>query len=287
MPLGLRREFFTQRNDLRLQHVVLALLAGQERLRQLQALKHPVRYWLVMPAAGISQRFGGALRKQFAPLAGATVLTLALQPFLGDQRCAGAVLVLAADELARVPQAPDAPRLLRVAGGARRCDSVLRGLEALASRAAAEDWVLVHDAARPCLSAEDLEQLLTAGAGHAIGALLAIRVSDTVKQAGAAGPAATAAVHSERTVDRELLWQAQTPQMFRYAALCQALRSALEAGRSPTDEAQAFEWQGRPPLLVAARFSNLKITTAEDLLIAEALLARRAASAASAAKGAA
>ena len=229
-----------------------------------------MRYWLVMPAAGTSQRFGGTQRKQFAPLAGDTVVTLALRPFLSDQRCAGAVLVLAADELARLsePQTPG-PRLLRVAGGARRCDSVLRGLEALATRAAADDWVLVHDAARPCLSTEDLEQLLAAGAGHAIGALLAVQVSDTIKQGAAA--------HSERTVDRELLWQAQTPQMFRYGALCQALRRALDAGRAPTDEAQAFEWQAQRPLLVAARFSNLKITTAEDLLIAEALLARRAA----------
>ena len=244
-----------------------------------------MRYWLVMPAAGSSQRFGGAQPKQFSPLAGSTVMALALRPFLEDPRCAGAVVVLAAEQLQPAiahahtsdhAVAGAAERVLRVAGGARRCDSVLCGLAALESRAAADDWVLVHDAARPCLSAPDLEQLLTAGQGQAVGALLATRVSDTIKQAGeAAGPDGRAA-SCDRTVDRERLWQAQTPQMFRYAPLCQALRAAVAAGRAPTDEAQSFEWQGLQPLLVAARYANLKITTAEDLVIAGALLAARA-----------
>ena len=257
-----------------------------------------MRYWLVMPAAGSSQRFGGGRRKQFAPLAGTTVVDLALQPFLRDARCLGAILVLAADDAGGANDAggasgagadgsggvgvgsgTTATPLLRVAGGARRCDSVLRGLEALAARAAAEDWVLVHDAARPCLSSADLEQLLAAGEGHAVGALLAARVSDTVKQAAEAAPAAPAA-HSGCTVDRERLWRALTPQMFRYGALCAALRAAIASGRAPTDEAQAFEWQGMRPLLVPAQYSNIKITTAEDLVIAEALLAARRAAAA-------
>jgi 2-C-methyl-D-erythritol 4-phosphate cytidylyltransferase len=230
-----------------------------------------VRYWLVMPAAGTSQRFGGTQRKQFAPLAGSSVMALALRPFLSDEHCLGAVLVLAADELDAPAGTPaEERRLLRVAGGARRCDSVVRGLAALAPRAAADDWVLVHDAARPCLSGTDLRQLLAAGQGQAVGALLAARVSDTIKQAGAAA-------YAERTVDRELLWRALTPQMFRYAPLCAALQRALAAGRVPTDEAQAFEWLGERPLLVPARFANIKITTAEDLVIAEALLAARGA----------
>ena len=252
-----------------------------------------MRYWLVMPAAGSSQRFGGAQPKQFSPLAGSTVMELALRPFLEDPRCAGAVVVLAAEQLQQGAANTDtnahasdhasdhagagaAPRVLRVAGGARRCDSVLCGLAALESRAAADDWVLVHDAARPCLSAADLTQLLSAGQGQAVGALLATRVSDTIKQAGEAHGNEGRAASCDHTVDRERLWQAQTPQMFRYAPLCQALRSAVAAGRAPTDEAQSFEWQGLRPLLVAARYSNLKITTAEDLVIAGALLAARA-----------
>ncbi len=239
-----------------------------------------MRYWLVMPAAGSSQRFGGAQLKQFSPLAGSTVMDLALRPFLEDSRCAGAVVVLAAEQLPPASanthaSTGAAARVLRVAGGARRCDSVLCGLAALESRAAADDWVLVHDAARPCLSTADLEQLLSVGQGHAVGALLAVRVSDTIKQAEGVADDARAP-SCDRTVAREQLWQAQTPQMFRYAPLCQTLRAAVAAGRAPTDEAQSFEWLGLRPLLVAARYSNLKITTAEDLVIAGALLAARA-----------
>ena len=231
-----------------------------------------MRYWLVMPAAGTSQRFGGAQRKQYAILAGRSVLARSLQTFLADGRCIGGAVALAAEDLnAPEDKIPTGTRLLRVAGGTRRCDSVLIGLESLAPQARADDWELVHDAARPCLSRSDLDQLLAAGQRHPIGALLAARVDDTIKQAGlnAHDP------QCERTIDREELWRALTPQMFRYAPLCAALRSAIDSGRAPTDEAQAFEWLGEQPLLVPAQFSNLKITTAEDLLVAAALLAAR------------
>ncbi len=231
-----------------------------------------MRYWLVMPAAGTSQRFGGALRKQYALLAGRSVLARSLQTFLADERCIGGAVALAAENLDELEdKVPTGRRLLRVAGGARRCDSVLRGLEALAPQAQADDWVLVHDAARPCLRRSDLDQLLAVGQRHPVGALLAARVDDTIKQAGVGAPEP----QCERTIDREVLWRALTPQMFRYAPLCAALRSAIDSGRAPSDEAQAFEWQGEQPLLVPARFSNPKITTAEDLLIAAALLAAR------------
>ncbi len=231
-----------------------------------------MRYWLVMPAAGTSQRFGGALRKQYAMLAGRSVLARSLQNFLVDERCLGGAVALSPEDL-RDPQdkIPTGARLLRVAGGARRCDSVLRGLESLAPRAGAADWVLVHDAARPCLSRSDLDQLLAVGQRHPIGALLATRLEDTIKQAAPGAPPA----RCERTIDREVLWRALTPQMFRYAPLCAALRTAIDSGRAPTDEAQAFEWLGEQPLLVPAQYCNLKITTAEDLLIAAALLAAR------------
>jgi 2-C-methyl-D-erythritol 4-phosphate cytidylyltransferase len=233
-----------------------------------------MRYWVVMPAAGASRRFGGEQRKQYAPLAGRTVLELALEPFLADARCLGVALALAGDDLDAVAGSYRLDeRIWLLAGGVRRCDSVLLGLEALAARAAADDWVLVHDAARPCLSRADLERLLIAGQGHAIGALLAAPVTDTIKQAGVQAPSAPV---SERTVDRETLWRALTPQMFRYARLVAALRSAQAAGRAPTDEAQALEWQGEQALLVAARDSNIKITNAEDLIVAAALLSARA-----------
>ena len=231
-----------------------------------------MRYWLVMPAAGTSQRFGGAQRKQYALLAGSSVLSRSLQIFLADERCIGGAVALAAENLNEPEdKIPTGTRLLRVAGGARRCDSVLRGLESLAPQAGADDWVLVHDAARPCLRRSDLDQLLAAGQRHPIGALLAARVDDTIKQAGLSAHDP----QCERTIDRAVLWRALTPQMFRYAPLCAALRSAIDSGRAPSDEAQAFEWLGQRPLLVPAQFVNLKITTGEDLLVAAALLAAR------------
>ena len=197
---------------------------------------------------------------------------------MADPRCLGGVLVLPAALLSEPLSGCSAgplsagplndARMVRVAGGARRCDSVLCGLEALKSRAGANDWVLVHDAARPCLTASDLNRLLTAGREQTVGALLAAPVTDTIKQAGTGMLCAG-------TVDRATLWRALTPQMFRYAPLCAALRSAVASNRAPTDEAEAFEWQGAQALLVPALENNIKVTTAEDLTIAAAILSAR------------
>jgi 2-C-methyl-D-erythritol 4-phosphate cytidylyltransferase len=231
-----------------------------------------VRYWLVMPAAGAGRRFGGL--KQFAKLNQRTVLELALQPFADDPQCLGGTLVLAATEprraqlAARVP-----PRFELIDGGAERADSVSNGLSALGARAAPGDWVLVHDAARPCLSAADLARLLASGDQSGHGALLAVPVADTVKQAQprAAGEPALCAA----TLPRDSLWLAQTPQMFRLAALRAALERARVLGRTPTDEAQAMEWQGVCAQLIAALDANIKVTSAADLLLAQAILRAR------------
>jgi len=241
-----------------------------------------MHYWLVVPAAGSGSRFGAASPKQYAQLAGRTVIEWALAPFLEDARCAGIVVALAPQDgewariAARLPLAgPGArPSVTAVAGGARRSLSVRAALAALAGRAAADDWVLVHDAARPCLESPDLERLLAALASHPVGGLLATPAADTLKRAPGAAPDAEVAPVSE-TVDRAALWRALTPQMFRYGRLCAALDAAHAAQRFPTDEAQALEWQGEPPLLVPGAASNLKITTAEDLLLAAAILRSR------------
>ncbi len=164
--------------------------------------------------------------------------------------------------------------MMLVEGGAERAHSVCNGLRALEGRAADDDWVLVHDAARPALSAGDLQRLLRHGAGDAVGALLAAPVADTVKRAQD-GDAADGVARCESTLPREALWLAQTPQMFRYAPLRAALERAVAQGRKPTDEAQAMEWQGHAALLVQAHDSNLKITTATDLLLAQAILRQR------------
>lgn len=234
-----------------------------------------MRYWLVMPAAGSGSRFGAHAPKQYAPLAGRTVIEWALAPFLADPRCGHLVVVLAEhdagwQQLAARPGIPS--RLSTVTGGAQRSQSVRRGLAALAPRAAADDWVLVHDAARPCLEAADLERLLGELATHPVGGLLATPATDTLKRA-AAGAVAHPAVAD--TVERGSVWRALTPQMFRYGALCAALDGAHAAGRFPSDEAQALEWLGQQPLLISGAPRNLKITTAEDLVVAAALLAAR------------
>jgi 2-C-methyl-D-erythritol 4-phosphate cytidylyltransferase len=230
-----------------------------------------MKYWLVLPAAGVGRRFGGA--KQFAVLEERTVLELALQPFLDDPQCQGGVVALATDEPRRDEFAARMPgRFSIIQGGSTRAHSVLNGLEALAARAADTEWVLVHDAARPCLSGADLARLLSGAQGSA-GALLAGRVADTVKQSRPAGPAEP--VECAATVPREALWLAQTPQMFPLGALRAALQDALARGRSPTDEAQAMEWQGVQARLIEARDTNMKITSAADLVLARAVLRAR------------
>jgi 2-C-methyl-D-erythritol 4-phosphate cytidylyltransferase len=235
-----------------------------------------MRYWLVMPAAGAGRRFGSA--KQYARLGEHTVLELSLRPFLDDAQCAGGSLVLATDDpqRARLQQVLPA-KIQLVDGGDERAHSVRNGLQALAARAAIDDWVLVHDAARPMLSAADLAALLQQGVSDGVGALLATPVADTVKRArGGAAPSSAGAVRCEATLSREALWLAQTPQMFRIGPLRQALEQALSQGRRPTDEAQAMEWEGHAALLVPSRDPNLKVTTPADLRLAEAILLQRA-----------
>ena len=222
-----------------------------------------MKYWLVMPAAGFGRRFGADRPKQYAPLCGRTVIEWALAPFLTDSRCAGAVVALAEDDPYWKEVAPS--NVLVTAGGRERSHSVRNGLTALTDRAGRDDWVLVHDAARPCLSRQDLDRLLTSLADHPTGGLLATPAADTLKRADAS-------LEVQQTVDRAGLWRSLTPQMFRYARLCEALDRAHAAGRVPTDEAQAIEWLGDHPKLVEGAAANLKVTSAADLAIAAALL---------------
>lgn len=216
-----------------------------------------------MPAAGIGRRFGTERPKQYAPLGGRTVIEWALEPFLTDLRCIGAVVVLARDDPYWTAIAPATVRV--AAGGQERSHSVRNGLAALSERANRDDWVLVHDAARPCLPRQDLDRLLSELATHPVGGLLATPAADTLKRSDSAREV-------QQTVDRAGLWRALTPQMFRYGRLCEALDEAHASGRTPTDEAQAIEWLGDRPKLVEGAAANLKITSAADLAIAAALL---------------
>lgn len=226
------------------------------------------RAWAVVPAAGSGSRMGAAIAKQYLPLRGRPLLAHALAPLLASKHIEAVVLVVAADDSRWRAVVAGCERLLIADGGAERCHSVLNGLERLAGQAAADDWVLVHDAARPCLAPAELEALFAELGDHPVGGLLAVPLADTLK----------AADHDHcvlRTLPREDLWRALTPQMFRYGLLCEALGKAIDAGIAVTDEAAAMEHAGYKPALVAGRAANLKVTTPEDLALADAVLRRR------------
>ena len=224
-----------------------------------------MRYWLVMPAAGSGRRFGERVPKQYTPLHGRTVLEWALAPFLSDPRCAGAVVVIAPEDKWWPQVAGRISPVTVATGAAERSESVRSGLRALSRKAQPKDWVLVHDAARPCLPAADRDRLLTQLESHPVGGLLALPAADTLKRARDDKTV-------DQTVDRAGLWRASTPQMFHYGRLCEALDAAIGAKRFPTDEAQALEWLGDHPMLVEGSPANIKVTSPQDLALAEALL---------------
>ena len=227
-----------------------------------------MRYHLIVPAAGAGRRFASAVPKQYAALAGSTVIEQALAPFVADADCVSIVVAVAPDD-ANWPAiaARLASRANTVAGGEQRAHSVLNALRSLASHVRSDDWVFVHDGARPCFSESDLAQLKRELADHAVGGLLAVPLADTLKR-GSGQP-----VEVCDTLDREGLWRAATPQVFRFGILMSALDAALGAGRLPTDEAQAVEWAGQRPRLVAGHADNIKVTTPDDLRLAAAILA--------------
>jgi 2-C-methyl-D-erythritol 4-phosphate cytidylyltransferase len=225
------------------------------------------RRWAVVPAAGRGERFGGRLPKQYLPLLGRPVLSWSLGALLAERSIHGVVVALAAGDrrFARLPEARD-PRVRTCRGGARRELSVANALESLAGVARETDWVLVHDAARPCLARAELRALFAAVGDDPVGGLLAVPVGDTLKAAGRDGRA-------ERTVSREGLWRALTPQMFRYGVLRRALALSIERERTVTDEASAVEALGLRPRLVAGGPGNVKITLPGDRALAAAVLA--------------
>jgi 2-C-methyl-D-erythritol 4-phosphate cytidylyltransferase len=230
-----------------------------------------MRYFLVIPAAGSGRRFSSHVPKQYAALAGSTVIEHSLATFEADPDCAGIAVAIAVDDpLWPAVSARRSRPVVRAEGGEQRAHSVRNALRALAGRVQDTDWVMVHDAARPCFTAADLDVLKQELATHDVGGLLAVPLADTLKRAAGSSPAEVAA-----TVDRSELWRAATPQVFRAGMLLRALEAAISAGRIPTDEAQAMEWAGQRPRLVAGRADNIKVTTADDLALATAILKLR------------
>jgi 2-C-methyl-D-erythritol 4-phosphate cytidylyltransferase len=218
--------------------------------------------WAVLPAAGIGSRMGGEIPKQYLEVAGATIFEHSLRALLACRQISAVVVALhPQDRHATALDILDDPRVQTVVGGAQRSDSVRSGLNTLASQAAPGDWVLVHDAARPCLQVADCDRLITRVRDSGSGGILAEPMVDTVKQAGEDGLVAA-------TLDRHTLWRAQTPQMFRLGELQQALTDAAGKGLEVTDEASAMEMAGYPVQLVTGSARNLKVTIAADLQLA-------------------
>lgn len=221
-------------------------------------------YFAVVPAAGIGTRFGGNQAKQYAILDGQPVIAHSLQRLLDLDEISHIALVLAAhDEQAALVSAVQNARVSRVAGGAERMDSVLAGLLSL-KQARDEDWVLVHDVARPLLRPNDVRELINACAQDDVGGLLAHDVRDTMKQSRAN----SAELRVEATVPRAGLMHALTPQLFRYGLLRDALLAARADGVVVTDESAAIERLGHRPRLVLGARDNIKITYADDLALA-------------------
>jgi 2-C-methyl-D-erythritol 4-phosphate cytidylyltransferase len=222
------------------------------------------RHFGLVPAAGSGSRFGIAGPKQYSMLRGQPMLRHAVERLLAAPEVEVVFVVLAAGDLEfrRHDWKPFGERLAPLyCGGASRRESVLNGLVAAASAVDPNDWILVHDAARPCLPRAELRRLIDEAGADEVGGLLAVPVADTLKRADAER-------RSVQTEPRDHLWQAQTPQMFRHGMLLRALREAPHV----TDEAGAVELLGYKPRLVEGSTMNLKVTFPADLEIAERLL---------------
>ena len=225
--------------------------------------------WAIVPAAGRGTRFGGAVPKQYLAVAGQPLIAHTLDALLSHPGVDGVVVVLSpGDGLWPGWRTRADKPVLTCEGGEARADSVLAGLAALPEQVRADDFVLVHDAARPLLGMDDLDALLERGRGDPVGAILATPVRDTLKRGGDDGGI-------DGTEPRERLWRALTPQLFRRLQLARALEAARAAGIAVTDEAMAMERLGHRPLLVEGREDNLKVTTPADLAMVEFLLAQR------------
>ena len=228
----------------------------------------PHRFALI-PAAGGGVRFGGTVPKQYTLLGGVPVLKHAIEGLRGALELDALFVVLMADDRLYAERVGSIPGVeLLACGGATRAESVRNGLAAIGRRARADDWIIVHDAVRPCIDAATLRRLVHELQDEPVGGLLALPLGDTLKRAdNGAGPRAVT------TEARDGLWCAQTPQMFRQAILEQALRQADLA--RITDEAQAVEGLGMKPRLVQGSPLNIKVTYPEDIALAEAILTRR------------
>ncbi|NOQ78583.1 MAG: 2-C-methyl-D-erythritol 4-phosphate cytidylyltransferase [Gammaproteobacteria bacterium] len=234
------------------------------------------KYWAVIPAAGVGKRMGSKIPKQYLPLAGKTVLEQTLNVFIQHPDISGIVLAVTEGDpywldisvnYNQEHNNKDKPVII-APGGQERCHSVLNALNKLSLYASDNDWALVHDAARPCLTSDDIDQLITTLSNSSAGGLLGLPMADTVKRCDAQQNVLA-------TVDRSDLWRALTPQMFPLKLLKDALTHAIKNNALVTDDASAIELQGLKPKMVEGQPGNIKITHPGDLQLAEQFFANQ------------
>lgn len=232
-----------------------------------ELIDDPVRrYFAIVPAAGVGKRVGSSVPKQYICLQGKTILEHTLTQLLAVTDIEKIVVPVGAeDKYWQSLTILDQPRIDVVIGGQERCHSVLAGLQHLTGVATAQDWILVHDVARPCIHQSSVERLMGDLVADDVGGILAVPATDTMKQVDSHH-------HIHSTFDRTLLWHAQTPQMFPFVLLREAIEKALEAELPITDEASAIEFLGLKPKVIEGLRSNIKVTRPEDIALAEYFL---------------
>jgi 2-C-methyl-D-erythritol 4-phosphate cytidylyltransferase len=218
--------------------------------------------WAVVPAAGVGERVGSSIPKQYLQIEGKTILEHAINPFIRNSRIAGITVALNPQDthFSTLGLKSSSGKIHSVIGGVTRAHSVLNALDSIEAQLDKDDFILVHDAARPCLTMGDLDRLIDVCIRHEVGGVIGSRVTDTIKQVDNN--------NIINTLDRENIWRAYTPQMFKFGVLQSAIQKAFKDNVAITDEASALEYVGYKPRMVEGDSRNIKVTTAEDLSLA-------------------
>ena len=224
-----------------------------------------MRIWAVIPAAGVGKRYSSDIPKQYLSLNGMPVLLHSINKFVKLDEIHEILVALNPDDEFWQKLNFSHPKVKTIHGGSERCNSVNNALEELSGRAENKDWILVHDAVRPCISDFDLKKIIGIVHNEDVGGLLACPILDTIKEVGDN-------LDVLKTIPREKLWSAMTPQIFRYGLLKKAMNAVLVAGRSVTDEASAIELIGLTPRVVEGDKTNIKITHQQDMVLAESII---------------
>ena len=226
------------------------------------------KYWVVIPAAGVGSRMGVDKPKQYISINNKTIIEHTIDCFIDREEIEKIVIAISKeDEFWPTLAISNHDKIVTAPGGEERYQSVLNSLQALSGKTENNDWVMVHDAARPCLNQSAIDRLIIELRTHDVGGILAMPCRDTMKRANDAG-------EIDKTVERDSLWHAQTPQMFKYGMLLSAIEDALKNKTVVTDESMAIERMGFKPMLVPGHQENMKLTHKDDLEPLKAYLDR-------------